>query len=153
MSIFGQKRNEFCYAGAWSLRINLATGDAQQCYCSYISQNVFKDLTKPIIFKPIGNNCQMLHCYNGHAFLVLGTIPELPAPTYGEIRNRQCEDGSEWLQPAMKSFMNTKLYESNEEYSPSQKKYANREIHRIKGNYVFKTRFFKVVNKIKSILS
>lgn len=131
MSIFGQKRKEFCYAGAWSIRVNLATGDTQQCYCSYIFQNVFEDLSTPIIFKPIGNNCSMLHCYNGHAFLVLGLIPELEAPTYGEIRNRRCTDGSEWLQPAMKSFMNTKLYDSNVLLTDKEKSVVNKEIHRI----------------------
>lgn len=152
MSIFGEKRKEFCYAGAWSLRINLATGDAQQCYCSFISQNVFEDLSKPIIFKPIGNNCQMLHCYNGHAFLVLGMIPELKAPTYGEIRNRQCDDGSEWLQPEMKSFMETKLFESNAEYTEEQKEKANKEIRRIIHKNSIKSMPSRIINKIKHIL-
>lgn len=128
MSIFGEKRKEFCYAGAWSLYLNLATGMASQCYCSYFSQNIFEDLSKPIKFKPIGNNCQQEHCYNGHAFLVLGLIPELSAPTYGEIRNRKCVDGTEWLQPEMKAFMDTKLFESNKEYSPFGKFCANAEI-------------------------
>lgn len=132
ISIFGKKRTEFCYAGAWSLRVNLVTGEAQQCYCSYFSQNIFKDISKPIIFKPIGNNCKNLHCHNGHAFLVLGLIPELDAPTYGQIRNRVCIDGSEWLQPSMKSFMETKLFESNQEYSVVQKIFANLEIYGLK---------------------
>lgn len=139
MSIFGVKRKEFCYAGAWSLYVNLGTGDASQCYCSYFHQNIFEDIDKPIIFKPIGNNCKQEHCYNGHAFLVLGLIPKLPAPTYGEIRNRVCADGTEWLKPEMKSFMSSKLYESNLEYSAVAKIKANAEIRltdlarRIKG--------------------
>ena len=152
MSIFGKKRTEFCYAVAWSLRINLATGDAQQCYCSYVYQNVFRDLSKPIVFKPIGNNCSMLHCYNGHAFLVLGLIPELDAPTYGEIRNRQCADGSEWLQPAMKAFMDTKLPESNQEYSDEQKKKANQEIQKIIRNEKLKSIPQRIINKLNSTL-
>lgn len=125
MSIFGKKRREFCYAGDWSFCLNLLTGQMTQCYKSYYSQNIFKDITKPIHFCPIGNNCKELHCYNGHAFLVLGLIPELKAPTYGEIRNRTCLDGSEWLQPEMKSFMSTKLYESNKEYGYFKKLYTN----------------------------
>lgn len=125
MSIFGQKRKEFCYAGAWSLYLNLATGNAQQCYCSRFSQNIFKNLNKPIIWRPVGNGCREVHCYNGHAFLVLGLIPELPAPTYGEIRNRACTDGSEWLQPAMKSFMSTKLFETNKQYNCVEKFVTN----------------------------
>lgn len=125
MSIFGVKRKEFCYAGAWSLYVNLATGVATQCYCSYFQQNIFENIEKPIVFKPIGNNCKLEHCFNGHAFLVLGLIPELSAPTYGEIRNRICADGSEWLKPEMKAFMSTKLYESNTEYSKLAKIKAN----------------------------
>ena len=125
MSIFGHKRNEFCYAGAWSLYLNLATGNAQQCYRSYFSQNIFKDLSRPIIWRPVGNGCKEVHCYNGHAFLVLGLIPELNCPNYGELRNRICDDGSEWLQPAMKSFMSTKLFESNKQYNKVEKFVTN----------------------------
>jgi hypothetical protein len=128
MSIFGEKRKEFCYAGAWSAIVNLETGIMHQCYCSYYNQNIFKNMDKPIHFLPIGNNCSQKHCYNGHAFLVLGVIPELIAPSYGKIRNRICPDGKEWLYPEMKSFMETKLYESNEEYSNYQKLKVNIEI-------------------------
>ena len=145
MKIFGQKRKEFCYAGEWSLRVNLATGEATQCYCTYFKQNIFKDLNNPIIFRPIGNNCKQVHCHNGHAFLVLGLIPELETPTYGEIRNRKCNDGSEWLQPAMKSFMNTRLYESNKLFNDKEKRLANLYIQYRK----FVTFIERVVNKFK----
>ena len=128
MSIFEIKRKEFCYAGDWSFYLNLATGIMTQCYCSYYSQNIFDDPEKPIRFKAIGNNCNQHHCYNGHAFLVLGNIPELEAPTYGEIRNRKCNDGSEWLEPDMKHFMSTKLYQNNKEYSPLKKFITNTSI-------------------------
>ena len=132
MSIFGEKRKEFCYAGDWSLSLNIATGEARQCYCSYYKQNIYKDISKPIKFIPIGNNCNQHHCYNGHAFLTIGNIPELEAPTYGEIRNRITNDGREWLKPQMKSFMNTKLVESNVEYSDEEKQVINRMIRKRK---------------------
>lgn len=131
LSVFGVKRKEFCYAGEWSFHLNLGTGIMHQCYCSFTSQNIFENLDKPISFYPIGNNCQEYHCYNAHAFLALGDIPELPAPTYAELRNRVCSDGSEWLQPEMKSFMSTKLYESNKEYTPAEKAAINRKLHRL----------------------
>lgn len=131
MSIFGTKRKEFCYAGAWSLYLNFQTGDATQCYCSYIKQNIFEDPSIDIRWMPIGNNCKEKHCYNGHAFLVLGLIPELKSPTYADLRNRICNDGSEWLQPEMKAFMQTKLYETNEQYSPWQKIKNNYKIAKI----------------------
>lgn len=128
MSIFGVKRKEFCYAGDWSLSVNIGTGEASQCYCSYFKQNIYKDITKPIKFIPVGNNCNQYHCYNGHAFLALGDIPELRTPTYGELRNRITIYGTEWLQPKMKAFMNTKLYESNKEYTEVEKMKVNRLI-------------------------
>lgn len=125
MSIFGKERTEFCYAGAWSLFLNLQTGIARQCYKSDFVQNIFEDLSKPIEWKAIGNNCKEHHCYNGHAFLTLGLIPTLKTPTYGDLRNRLCHDGSEWLQPDMKAFMSTKLYESNKEFNWWQKWITN----------------------------
>ncbi|MFV0330626.1 MAG: radical SAM protein [Dysgonomonas sp.] len=128
MSIFGKKRKEFCYAGAWSVYLNFVTGDMTQCYCSHYQQNIFENIERPIRFMPIGNNCTMQHCYNGHSMIVLGTIPELEAPTLAEIRNRVCSDGSEWLYPEMKSFMGTRLYETNQEYSDFQKFKVNLEM-------------------------
>lgn len=128
MSIFGEKRKEFCYAGAWSGYVNLGTGDMTQCYCSYYKQNIFKNINKPLRFLPIGNNCSLEHCYNGDSFIVLGLIPELKAPTHADVRNRSRLDGSEWLYPEMKSFMETRLYETNKEYSNLKKLKTNIEI-------------------------
>ena len=122
-SIFYQKREEFCYAGQWSAYINLQTGDMRQCYCGKVLGNLYQDVTKPLHFEPVGYGCTLAHCYNGHAYLTLGDIPELETPTYAQTRNRVCEDGSEWLSPAMKAFMSTKLPESNEEF-PERKKLA-----------------------------
>ena len=55
--------------------------------------------------------------------MTLGDIPELEAPTYAQTRNRVCADGTEWLSPAMKSFMSTRLPDSNEVF-PEKKKNA-----------------------------
>lgn len=132
MSIFEQKRREFCYAGDWSIYLNLLTGDATQCYKSYFKQNIFDNIEKPIRFLPIGSNCREHHCYNGHVWLTLGDIPSLDAPCYSELRNRICADGSEWLKPEMKEFMNTKLKDTNMEYSEQEKRRINRIIMRLK---------------------
>lgn len=148
-SIFGVKRKEFCYAGAWSAFINIGTGDMQQCYGSYYKQNIFRDIEQPIRFFPVGNNCKMEHCYNGHAFLVLGIIPGLSAPTYGEIRNKQCNDDSEWLKPEMKAFMDTKLFDSNDEYTNFQKSLVNTEIVVRKAFSLSKQVAMRVYNKVK----
>ena len=58
-------------------------------------------------------------------------MTELKTPTYTELRNRKCKDGTEWLRQEMKAFMQTKLYESNDEYTPWQKIKANYEIRKI----------------------
>lgn len=120
-TIFMQKRNEFCYAGQWSLYVSLETGNATQCYCSRYNQNIFEDLDNPIDFKAIGK-CSIQHCYNGHALMTLGCIPKFTAYQYGNIRNRTKPDGTEWLQPKLKSFFNTKLEESNSRLSESEER-------------------------------
>lgn len=117
LTIFGHKRKDFCYAGDWSFCVNLATGKMKQCYRSYYRTDIFRDISKPIPFRAIGNCCKEQHCYNGHSLIVLGDIPSQSTPTYAELRNRQSLDGSEWLRPEMKSFMSSKLKESNTEYT------------------------------------
>lgn len=124
-SIFEIPRTEFCYAGRWSLILDLGTGIAKQCYNSPFGQNIFEDISKPIQYFPIGCHCQEHHCYNGHHFLAWGLIPELNTPTYAEERNRTCLDGSEWLKPELKIFFSSKLFETNHEYNRLEKFLAN----------------------------
>ena len=128
MKIFHQQRKEFCYAGQWSAYINLVTGDMRQCYCGKELDNIYKDVTKPLRFEPVGCGCSLAYCYNGPAFLSLGYIPELEAPTYAETRNRVCADGSQWLSPAMKAFMSTRLKESNREFTEKEKNAVKRKM-------------------------
>jgi hypothetical protein len=122
-SVFGIKRKEFCYAGDWSFFLNIATGDMAQCYKSNYNCNIYTKPNAPIEFIAIGKKCREHHCYNAHAFLTLGVIPEVQAPYYSDLRNRILADGTEWLNPTMKSFMNSKLNESNDEYSLIKQKY------------------------------
>ena len=123
--IFYQKRNEFCYAGDWSLYVNLETGRINQCYCGKTIGNLY-DFSKPIPFEAIGKKCSLPHCYNGHAFLTIGDIPEINSVTYDLTRNRICLDGSEWLQPEMKEVMQTRLSETNKQYSAIKKHSINK---------------------------
>lgn len=130
-TIFGQKRKEFCYAGDWSFYLNLGTGIMSQCYCSFKKQQIFDNPEKPINFIPIGCNCTQPHCYNGHAFLTLGTIPDLDAITYAQLRNRVCADGSEWLKPNVKAFFSGKLKDNNEQYT-----YCQKLLHQCRYGYI-----------------
>jgi hypothetical protein len=124
-SIWGEKRNEFCYAGDWSTVLNLNTGDLSCCYCGPFIQNIFRNPEIPIRFRAIGKHCREGHCYNGHAFLTLGVIPELHTPDYCSMRNRICADNTEWIGPKMKNIMSRKLYESNSEYNATRKIYID----------------------------
>lgn len=119
-SIFNVPQKDFCYAGKWSFFFDLLSGDARPCYNSHIHKNLYED-ESPIDFPPVGCSCSEYHCYNGHAFLTWGLVPSLKTPTYAEMRNRICEDGSEWLQPELKAFFSSKLKESNREYMPIEK--------------------------------
>lgn len=130
-TIFYRQRNEFCYAGDWSVYINLCTGDMRQCYCGNILDNIYKNPDEKLHFSAVGNHCSMAHCYNGHAFLTLGVIPELRTISYDKVRNRMDNQGREWLQPEMKDFMSQKLADNNEEYSIDQKKQVDREYRRV----------------------
>lgn len=127
-SIFYQKRTEFCYAGEWSGYLNLETGRLMQCYCGKEIDNIYRNPEAQLHFEAIGCKCPLPHCYNGHSFIVLGDIPEVESPTYAEERNRVCSDSTEWLQPEMKAFMNTRLYESNNEYGNLKKWCVNNDI-------------------------
>lgn len=116
---FNKKRNEFCYAGDWSIYLDLQNGKYRQC-------NVGKELgclcdDEPMHFQAIGR-CAIPHCFNGHAFLALGDIPELNGPTYADERDRKCVDGTHWLKDDCRGFFSTKLYDGNELYSDEKKK-------------------------------
>lgn len=125
LSVFGEKRTEYCYAGNWSFTLNLLTGTMKQCYKTNFFANVYKHIDRPLKFVNIGHGCKAPHCHNAHAFLCLGTIPELQTPFYAELRNRICADGTEWLNPQMKSFLTTKLKDSNDIKQPKSDKIIN----------------------------
>ena len=144
--IFGVKRKEFCYAGEWSAYLNIETGVLTQCYCGSKICNIYENIDKKINFLAIGCNCQMPHCYNGHAFLTFGDIPELNTPTYDKLRDRKCTDGTTWLTKEMREFMQRKLVEYNEIYDEARKKKIN-NINKRKLLYI------KVKRKIKEVIN
>ena len=122
LEMLSVKRKEFCYAGAWSLFVNLYTGEAQPCYWQPYNQNIYADLNKPIRFEPVGCHCVKPYCINAHAHLTWGVIPELDTPTYDVMRNRTMNNGEEWLTRECKTFFQTKLYQSNREFPILKKK-------------------------------
>lgn len=121
ISVFGEKRKEFCYAGAWGGILNLENGMLSACCNTLLKQNIFADLHKPIEIAPIGR-CNSVHCHNAHAWLTLGMIPALDTPTYAQMRNRIDGEGKEWLTAEMKAFLSQKLADSNERYAPDRER-------------------------------
>jgi hypothetical protein len=113
-SIFKERRREYCYAGQNAIFVDLATGIARQCYRSFFSQDVFANLDKPINFIPIGK-CREPHCYNGHALLTMGCIPNKFADVrYGsDIRDRVRGDGTHWLNEELRGFFDQRTDENN----------------------------------------
>ena len=97
LSLWGQKRREFCYAGLWSACLSLESGGIRKCNSCKEFQNIFENPDTPINFNPVGYNCPEKHCYISHAWLTFGDIPELKTPTFMHMRIRVCTDGSEWL--------------------------------------------------------
>lgn len=121
---FNEQREEFCYAGDWSLFVYLGTGEYRKCYFGDVIGNVCDD--SPIKFKACGK-CLMPHCFNGHAFLAFGCIPELESPTYFEERDRFTRSGEHWVKEPVASFFSTKLYDSNKVYSDEMKRECIKE--------------------------
>lgn len=144
MSVWGQKRTEYCYAGAWSGLLNLSTGDLAACYGTRLRQNIYKNIRKPIRFIPMGKHCCKTHCFNSHAFLALGVIPQINGCNYEQIRNRKCIDGTEWLNPRMKSFISQRLCDNHSTYS-----FAQKLVSEIKYQCITKARY--VYRKLKHL--
>lgn len=144
-TIFYKKRVEFCYAGLWNLYLNISTGDLQQCiYGNYLG-NIYDDINKRIEYCPVGNKCKYPHCYNGHAYLSLGAIPELQSPTYLAVRDRVDINGNHWISDEFASFMKQKFIDNHEELREEQKKMANRRNIKIKLNTIC----HKILKKVK----
>lgn len=146
---FNVKRNEFCYAGLWSGVLNLETGILTKCYANADgSQNIFEDLSRPIHFEAVGKNCRNAYCVNSSHFMSLGVIPEINAPTYAELRNR---NEANWYTQEMNQFLNHKLKESNKTYNVIDKMRLQLQKEGIRG-ILSKLRFYRALHAIKEKL-
>lgn len=121
-TIFGKPQHSFCYAGDWSVYVHLGTGNMTKCYAGKMLDNIYEHIDRPLHFEATGCTCKESHCYNGHAFLTLGDIPELDTPTYASLRDRESSNGNHWLEPEVREFLSGKLKDNNKEY-PAWKKW------------------------------
>lgn len=123
LSTWEQPRKEYCYAGAWSGLLNIGNGDFCCCYGSRVHQNIFEDITRPIEFIAVGHDCRIEHCYNGHSFLALGTIPEINTCNYAMERDRvNVNDGTHWLNDEMRAFLSERLEDENRIFTKHEKR-------------------------------
>lgn len=107
---FNKKRYHFCYAGAWSYKLILKTGELKDCYAEPISYNIYKDINEKIPENPIGYNCKSEYCTNASHFLALGTMPDIKIPSYSELRNRR---ELSWYSDKMNNFFSKRLFNDN----------------------------------------
>lgn len=106
------RRSENCQAGRLSYVLNLGTGELQQCNGNRSIGNIYQDITLPFPEEPVNSHCMLPYCFNCHAYLTLGVIPEVTAPTYYEVRDRERADGSHWIKEEMRRFFIQRLDES-----------------------------------------
>lgn len=140
---WGKHRNEFCYAGDWLLNFDIIDGNANICLKGGKKvTNLYDNPDEPLHLTAIGQNCPWAHCYSSYFLMTNGIIPEYDSPCYGHLRNRVCTDGSEWLSPWVKDFFNSKLVESNKEYSDNKKLFINTLM-----SLVYKNKKFPLKNK------
>lgn len=112
----GVKRKEFCYAGDWSVTLDLGNGNMSKCYSCFL-QNIFKNPNSKIKFEAMGKKCPLPYCHNSHLWMAIGNIPTLEFPTLLEIRSKECSDGTHWLSKTYQDFISQKVYENNKQYS------------------------------------
>lgn len=111
---FLQPHQEYCCAGNLSFSLELATGNCRICDGapnpkSMDFYNLYERPDEKIPFVEIGKQCPTAHCYNCHALLTLGTIPELDAPCYASMLDRVDRAGKHWLTEQMREFYSYRL--------------------------------------------
>jgi len=115
--VFGRRYKDYCYSGVRHLWIDMSTGFSYQCYSLPKLQDFMGETDKPVRYLAVGHNCIQAHCYVAYTFMTLGIAPPPEKiayrPTYDEIRNRICSDGSEWIKPTMKEAFQMGVEEVN----------------------------------------
>jgi hypothetical protein len=128
-SIWGKKIHQFCYAGDWAYSINLATGNIFRCSSRCKVGNLFVEKKLPA--NPACKKCSFPHCFNAHAWIGFGCVPDIKAPTHAQMRDRVRADGTHWLTPLWTNVFSQKLYENNKQY-PRWKQWLKNKLCRTK---------------------
>lgn len=111
---YGKNMQQYqCYAGNWSYLIDLNSGNVRPCYHSEVIGNIFDREMKAFPVRPVDHNCKVSYCFNNHAFLAWGCVPDILCGSYLDMRNRTDKKGKAWLKPEMAEVMSQKLSDHN----------------------------------------
>lgn len=102
-----------CYAGMWAVELNLATGELYKCTNNPRLGNIYQNLDKKIDFEEVGDKCCLPYCFNNHAYLTLGLMPDVNTSTYLQMRDRIKSNGEHWIKDTMRAVFSQKLCENN----------------------------------------
>lgn len=115
-SLYKKKICQTCYAGSWSYRVNVVNGNLQSCYQQELVGTVFDEGQKILPVIPVGHGCRLDYCFNNHAFLAWGDVPEIACDNYFKVRDRTADDSLHWVKETYAAAMRQKLYDNNFEY-------------------------------------
>lgn len=100
-----------CNAGRDSFFLEIDSGFMRRCLFADNLGNFYDDNTS-LDFERVGDNCPLKYCYNCHAYVTIGVLPDYPSPSLAIIRDRERLDGRHWLKKDMRRFLDIKLYET-----------------------------------------
>lgn len=118
--------NMFCYAGDYTGSLDLASGEFYSCTGGTKLTNFFENIEEPVIFLPVGRTCSFPFCFLGFFLQVLvgvGRDEYEQKYTFDSFRDRQCSDGSTWLNPTIRELFSHRCSEWHDDLSDSQKEY------------------------------
>lgn len=111
VKVLYKKIADFCLAGKKSIYMDVVSGNISKCLACPAQKNVYDTSIESLLLDPIGNDCPLPYCYNGHVYLTMGLVKEIDAPTYFDVRNRVTPDGSNWVHSTIADVFKRKLYE------------------------------------------
>jgi len=114
--LYKKKVDRVCYAGSWSYRVNAVNGNLQSCYQQELNGTIFDKGQKVLPILTVGRKCRLDYCFNNHAFLAWGDVPDIICSNYLEVRDRMGQDSSHWVKAPYAAAMQQKLYENNFQY-------------------------------------
>lgn len=111
--LYKKQIHQTCYAGNWSYRVNVVNGNLQSCYQHELVGTIFDEGQKIFPIIPVGDGCRLDYCFNNHAFLAWGDVPEIACDNYFKVRDRIADDSTHWVKETYAAAMQQKLYDNN----------------------------------------